>query len=471
MSDKKTHKIAYLDVLKAVCGTSDFLYLDKNFYNNLVSSKEAYFLFEPPKKENKKLQKENNIYVNGLIVPKEDFYTSIGINTSLEGLERQIIEKMEHFDSLNLVFDTPGGSAFGLADFNKRLKSYAEKTPIYAIIPTSCLSAGYHLASACTKIKASADANVGSIGCISIMDVSKNPGEKVFVSDISPYKVFDGSKKVNDKAQEKVNKYGRDFVEIVSVNRGYTYEHVAEKFGQGLSIRADEVVEVGMIDEIINYSEVLGVDADVLVNKNSLLKENKKTTEGGLAMSEKEKTAEKVAIGYQGITYNTSEDFYNFAYKKGLKEGAALEFNRMKSIDECFASSSYDIVRADINKLKHSRGDITAKDIYFELGQKGKLIAFNGEANKQKAGSNTTLREAVSNTINSSPYVSSNGGLDPVKMQVQQIINDNIASDTNQLDKNTYEEFSGADPIEERGRKRGRDSKTLPVEPVGGNAR
>lgn len=65
-----------------------------------------------------------------------------------------------------IEFDTPGGSCEGLAECADMIAALARKMPVYAWTDQTIASAGYFLASSCTKIYASQSAMVGSVGVI-----------------------------------------------------------------------------------------------------------------------------------------------------------------------------------------------------------------------------------------------------------------------------------------------------------------
>jgi len=65
-----------------------------------------------------------------------------------------------------LEMDTPGGSCEGLAECADMLAVMARRIPVVAWTDQTIASAGYFLASSCTKIYASQSAMVGSIGVI-----------------------------------------------------------------------------------------------------------------------------------------------------------------------------------------------------------------------------------------------------------------------------------------------------------------
>jgi len=65
-----------------------------------------------------------------------------------------------------LEMDTPGGSCEGLAECADMLAAMARRMPVIAWTDQTIASAGYFLASSCTKIYASQSAMVGSIGVI-----------------------------------------------------------------------------------------------------------------------------------------------------------------------------------------------------------------------------------------------------------------------------------------------------------------
>jgi len=65
-----------------------------------------------------------------------------------------------------IEFDTPGGACEGLAECADKIAAMARRMPVVAWTDQTIASAGYFLASSCSKIYASQSAMVGSIGVI-----------------------------------------------------------------------------------------------------------------------------------------------------------------------------------------------------------------------------------------------------------------------------------------------------------------
>lgn len=67
---------------------------------------------------------------------------------------------------LMIHFDTPGGSCEGLPECADKIAQMAKRIPVFGWTDQTCASAGYFLASSCTRIYAAPSAMVGSIGVI-----------------------------------------------------------------------------------------------------------------------------------------------------------------------------------------------------------------------------------------------------------------------------------------------------------------
>lgn len=117
------------------------------------------------------------IPVHGILVPRRGEITqSCEELVSYELLRSQIeaVRRNDQVAEIVLDFHTGGGSALGCKELADYIRMVSAEKPITALINFAACSAGYFLASACTRIIASPTAMVGSIGVIiETYDMSK----------------------------------------------------------------------------------------------------------------------------------------------------------------------------------------------------------------------------------------------------------------------------------------------------------
>lgn len=192
------------------------------------------------------------------------------MGTSTERLAMQLLSAVDNpdVDEIVLRVNSPGGQAVGsreLADLVFRLK---ERKPItaWAVNGLMC-SAAYFVASAATKVYATASSEVGSIGVMwAHMDVSgweKELGVKVSVLSIPDDKrIGNMHEPLTGDAKDKLmstflQPYYDQFVGTVARNRRISADEVVQKFGGGLTMLAAEAVGAGMIDGVRDWNEYL----------------------------------------------------------------------------------------------------------------------------------------------------------------------------------------------------------------------
>jgi len=163
-----------------------------------------------------------------------------------------------------MAFDTPGGLVNGCDDLSKKIYDLRDKIEIIGHVSGYAASAGYYLASACSKLYKTHSSAVGSIGTIlSVIDDTKfwedfGIMEYTFLSKASPKKNPDpASKEGSAQIQSWVDQWGDQFVSAVARNRNTSTENVLKNFGQGDIIIGPEAVTLGMVDGIMTLDELI----------------------------------------------------------------------------------------------------------------------------------------------------------------------------------------------------------------------
>ncbi len=190
-----------------------------------------------------------------------------------------------------LDIDTYGGMVAGLDRFAQFLRNAAQEKPIYAVIDLNCYSAGYYIASACSKVilTDAVTAGVGSVGCILIhrSQSKKNKKDGIEYStfyfgarknDYSPHEHLTND--MRQTLQEQVDAHGMKFVSRVAENRGLSVDAVMET--QAGCFYGQAAIDIGLADHIATFDEAVAMMAAEIAEK-------KQKTTGGSAMTTKER--------------------------------------------------------------------------------------------------------------------------------------------------------------------------------------
>lgn len=180
---------------------------------------------------------------------------------------RAAINAIEQDDSIGatvLLFDTPGGDAFGIAELASDIRAASMRKPIVAYVRGMCASAGYYLASGAGEIISDRMALIGSIGTIitamNDTEALTKAGFKrtIVTSSQSPHKYADATTPKGLKEYQRMaDDMAQVFVEDVAAFHGVKVEKVLSDFGGGAVLIASEAMKVGMIDRISSLSEVV----------------------------------------------------------------------------------------------------------------------------------------------------------------------------------------------------------------------
>jgi signal peptide peptidase SppA len=179
-----------------------------------------------------------------------------------------------------LDIDSPGGTVTGVPELAAEILAARGTKPVIAVANSMAASAAYWIASAADKIVVTPSGDVGSIGVYTThQDVSaamEKEGVKVTYIQAGKYKT-DGnpytppSEEFLENTQKDVNTFYQMFLNAVAAGRGISAETVAETFGQGRMVMAQDAVACGMADEIATLEQVVGAvvtaNADQMVGQ------------------------------------------------------------------------------------------------------------------------------------------------------------------------------------------------------------
>lgn len=182
----------------------------------------------------------------------------------------------ESVDSIILDINSGGGEVAGCFETVDYIKAARSQKEIHAVVDSSCYSAAYAIASACTSIKATPSSGIGSIGVVamhaSYEKMLENEGISVtFIKagehkvDGNPYEELSDSVKAN--MQKRIDATYQEFVSLVSVNRSLAVEDVVKT--QAACYTAQEAKSIGLIDDVISVE-----GAVKLITEGRMSKEN-----------------------------------------------------------------------------------------------------------------------------------------------------------------------------------------------------
>ncbi len=163
--------------------------------------------------------------------------------------------------------DTPGGTVAGVSDLADAIAAARRSKPVVAYVSDMAASAGYYAASQADRIVGDADALVGSIGTILIVDDFSKAFEqmgietKVYSSGGDPYHA-EGTVGTEITAEQ-----GKDFQRVVdelgeifiqAVHRGRpSLKGSTLKLPDGRVYVGQKAVELGLMDAVAGFDEVL----------------------------------------------------------------------------------------------------------------------------------------------------------------------------------------------------------------------
>ncbi|BCD61744.1 protease IV [Nitratiruptor phage NrS-5] len=196
------------------------------------------------------------VTIEGPLVKKGNMFTKVSGLTSYQQLANDFkqLEETKEVHTIVAHITSPGGEVAGVSALGDVIASIDKKTVAY--IDDLGASAAYWLASQFDEIYANETALIGSIGVIAAY--SKDDSTVKVVSSNAPYKYVDpetdeGYKKI----QERLTSIESIFIDKVAKGRGVDRDIVLSNFGQGDVLIASKALEVGMIDGIKPFGELI----------------------------------------------------------------------------------------------------------------------------------------------------------------------------------------------------------------------
>lgn len=250
------------------------------------------------------------IPVHGSLINR--FGQSWGFVTGYNFIRSQMNLALADDDVKAIVFDcnSYGGEAAGCFEVSDEIYAARGKKPMVAVVDSNCYSACYAVASAADRIVLTPTGGAGSIGVVAMhMSIEKaleNFGVKVSLIYAGAHKV-DGNPfenlpdNVKADIQRGVDTSYDKFVATVARNRGLDEQVVRDT--EARSFRAEEALEIGLIDEIATPSaaaSAMFAELDDSLDSDESLKGNDMTEEEKAQMRADAAKAERTRMS--GIT-------------------------------------------------------------------------------------------------------------------------------------------------------------------------
>lgn len=190
-----------------------------------------------------------------------------GISTEEIGATLDTLVADKQVRSILMVFDSPGGSVFGIGELGDKIRAAREVKRVNGIAGPIAASAAYWLLAQTREAAVQPDGQVGSIGVIAAHEdmskyVEEQQGTKMTLVTSSPYKAEGHpygplTDEARAELQRKVDYYHAQFIAAVAKGRGVTENRVEKNFGQGRMLTAEAAVTAGLVDRIGTLGQVL----------------------------------------------------------------------------------------------------------------------------------------------------------------------------------------------------------------------
>jgi ClpP class serine protease len=201
-----------------------------------------------------------------------------------------------------LDLDTFGGMSAGCERCTRLIAEVAQEKPVYGVVDLNAYSAGYSIASACSRvILTDQTAGVGSIGCIAIhCDVSKWADQEGLNYTVVTFGTKKGqfsplrSLSKDDAAdlQRSVDAHGLRFAETVAELRGLKLEAVLATEAGAFS--GQQAIELGLADDIMSFDEAAMMLADEIATRKRASFTQSFQEKGGTRMPEAMTTKQRM---------------------------------------------------------------------------------------------------------------------------------------------------------------------------------
>ncbi len=178
-----------------------------------------------------------------------------------------VAEANSKIDTVVFRVDTPGGHVSGADDLEDRIY----KSPLKTITMYENLgaSAGIYVFSASDEIYATKTTELGSIGVLATIPISQDePTHLAVVSSNAENKVCDMDNGCFESLQVKLDTHESMFLATVSKNTGLSRDTIISGFNNGDTIFAKDALELGFLNGITTFHELMGSTIPTATSKN-----------------------------------------------------------------------------------------------------------------------------------------------------------------------------------------------------------
>ena len=209
------------------------------------------------------------IPIHGSMRAKESWMSMMFGITTYDGISNMLATIVADggIETVLLDIDSPGGEAKGLDVATEAIQAtIASGINVVSHTAGQMASAAYWIGSAAQQVAASETAEVGSVGVIAVhgeaSERNKKEGLTYTVLRKGEYKALASPyEKLSDKARAQLDdqmerKY-QQFIGAVSDQRQLPKEFVSENIATGKLFDSSEALNLGMIDEVIAYNDLV----------------------------------------------------------------------------------------------------------------------------------------------------------------------------------------------------------------------
>jgi len=168
--------------------------------------------------------------------------------------------------SIVIDVDSPGGTVNGVPELADEIFQGRGTKQVVAVANSQAASAAYYLASQASEFVVIPSGEVGSIGVyaahVDLSQALEKEGAKVslvsfgkYKTEANPYEPL--SEEARAMLQERVDKFGKMFVNAVARGRNTDAANVNANFGQGRMMLADDAKQAGMVDRVSTMERTL----------------------------------------------------------------------------------------------------------------------------------------------------------------------------------------------------------------------
>ena len=204
----------------------------------------------------------------GTLINRGSWIDAISGVEAYDKIKRDVTIAADDRDVVAIVldFDSPGGEAVGAFEAADAIREAARRKPVIAHVTGVCASAGYALASACSRIIVSQSSIIGSIGVVLLHTEISRKLEK---AGISTRLIHAGARKTDGnqfqpltddvaaELQAEIDRFYALFVACVARGRPGMTEKAIRATEARTYIGADAVA-AGLADEVASFESVIG---------------------------------------------------------------------------------------------------------------------------------------------------------------------------------------------------------------------